>query len=242
MTSTKDFDGRLGDWLEDGAQTIPDWLVEQALDQAHATPQVRAGIRWPWHMRPVRSLRLAVVLALVLATLLAIAIGVGSNRLPEEPARLLVPGAGDCMLDGSPSAFAVLDPMAIPDSDVLVDLPDVQQLASHAQAMPGVVGLGDGVPGLSYGYEIEGDDAYVSTASRGIVIAEVTGARSHGSLTGAELGATPESFIAGLRDLAGFAVLDVRPVRFADLPADRRRRLVGITVDVAAHRPTDGRW
>jgi hypothetical protein len=105
--------------------------------------------------------------------------------------------------------------MVIPDSDVRVDVPDLQQLALGAQALPGVLGLGDGVPGLSYGYESDGDAVYVSSAARGIVVAEVTMARSHGSLSGDRLGETPESFVAGLRDIAGFSVLDPEPVRFA---------------------------
>ena len=49
MTS---FDRHLGDWLEDGPQTIPDWLVERSIEQAHATPQLSAGIRLPWTARP----------------------------------------------------------------------------------------------------------------------------------------------------------------------------------------------
>lgn len=219
MTETKDFDRRLGDWLEEGAQTIPDWLVEQALDQAHATRQVGAGIRWPWPTRPVSRLRLAVVLVLVLATLLAIAVGIGSNRRQVSPTRLLVTEAGGCWDDGTPTAVAIEGPMTIPDSNVLVDLPDLHQLTSIGQAMPGVVGLGDGVPGLSYGYEADGNTVYLLTAARGIVVAEVTEARSHGSLTGVRLGATPGSFVTGLRDIAGFTVSDPTSVGFAGLPA-----------------------
>ena len=219
MTATNDFDRRIGDWLEDGVQTIPDWLVEQALDQAHATPQVRAGVRWPWGAHPVGRLRLAVVVALVLATLLAIAVGVGSNRRAELPSRVLVPNASICWSDGAPLTLAVKDPLAIPDADVRVHLPDIQQLTSSAQAMPGVLGFGNGVPGLSYGYERDGDADYVLSAARGIVVAEVTLGQSHGSLAGVRLGETPESFVAGLRDLAGFTVLDLNPARFADRPA-----------------------
>jgi hypothetical protein len=218
MTTTNEIDRRLGDWLEEGAQTVPDWLVERALDQAHATPQLRAGIRWPWVAHPVGRLRVAVVIALILATLLAIAVGVGTNRGPEPPTRLLVTDAGGCWLAEAPPAIAIQDPMAIPDSDVRVHLPDVLQLTSGAQALPGVFGLGDGVPGLSYGYESDGDAVYVSSAARGIVVAEVTMARSHGSLSGDRLGESPESFVAGLRDIAGFSVLDPEPVRFADRP------------------------
>jgi len=219
MTATNDFDRRIGDWLEDGVQTIPDWLVEQALDQAHATPQVRAGVRWPWGAHPVGRLRLAVVVALVLATLLAIAVGIGSNRRAVLPSLLPVTDAGGCWLDDAPPVIALQGPIAIPDSDVRVHLPDIQELTSSAQAMPGVLGFGDGVPGLSYGYERAGDAVYVSSAARGIVVAEVTMARSHGSLTGVRLGETPESFVAGLRDIAGFTVLDPNPARFADRPA-----------------------
>jgi hypothetical protein len=219
VTATNDFDRRLGDWLEEGAQTVPEWLVERAVDQAHATPQLRAGIRWPWGAHPVGRLRVAVVIALILATLLAIAIGVGTDRRPEGPSRLLVTDAGGCWLGETPPAIAIQDSMAIPDSDVQVDLPDVQQLASGAQALPGVFGVGDGVPGLSYGYEFDGDAVYVSSAARGIVVAEVTMARSHGSLSGDRLGETPESFVAGLGDIAGFSVLDPEPVRFADRAA-----------------------
>jgi hypothetical protein len=217
MTATHDFDRRIGEWLEEGAQTIPDWLVEQALDQAHATPQMSPGIRWPWATRPVGRLRLAVVVALVLATLLAIAVGVGSNRAPDGPSRLLLTWVAGCFLgERPPPDIDIQDPMTIPDSDVLVRLPDLRQLASGAQAAPGVFGLGDGVRGLSYGYESDGDAVYVSSAARGIVVAEVTMARSHGSLTGARLGDTPEQFVAGLRDIAGFTVLDPEPVRFAE--------------------------
>jgi hypothetical protein len=219
MTAMNEFDRRLGDWLEDGAQTVPDWLVERALDQAHATRQLRGGIRWPWRAYPVGGLRLAVVIALVLATLLAIAAGVGSMRGPERPSRLLVTGAGGCWLGQTLTAIDIQDPMTIPDSDVLVRLPDLGQMASGAQAAPGVFGLGDGVRGLSYGYESDGDAVYVSSAARGIVVAEVTMARSHGSLAGVRLGETPERFVAGLRDIAGFTVVDPEPVRFAELRA-----------------------
>jgi hypothetical protein len=219
MTATHDFDRRIGEWLEEGAETIPDWLVEQALDQAHATRQMSPGIRWPWATRPVGRLRLALVIALALATLLAIAVGVGSIRTPDGPSRVLLTGAGGCWLGETPTAIDIQDPMAIPDSDVLVRLPDLRQMASGAQAAPGVFGLGDGVRGLSYGYESDGDAVYVSSAARGIVVAEVTMARSHGSLTGVRLGETPETFVAGLRDFAGFTVLDPEPVRFAGLRA-----------------------
>ena len=219
MSTTKDFERRLGDWLEDGVQTVPDWLVEQALDRAHATRQLRTGIRWPWASRPVSRLRLGLILALVIATLLAIAVGVGSDRRPILPSRVLVPDARSCWSDGAPAALAIQDPIAIPDTDVRVHLPDIQRLTSSAQAMPGVVGLGDGVPGLSYGYERDSDNTYVSSAARGIVVAEVTLGQSHGSLAGVRLGETPESFVAGLRDIAGYTVLDPRSVRFADRPA-----------------------
>jgi hypothetical protein len=218
MTSVNDFDRRLGEWLEDGAQTVPDWLVEQALDQAHATPQLGAGIQWPWVPHSVGRLRLGVT-ALVLATLVAITVGVGSNRSPQLPSRLVVPDARACWSDGRPLTLAIQDPMAIPDADVRVHLREVQQVISSAQAMPGVLGLGDGVPGLSYGYEEDGDAVFVSSAARGIVVAEVTSAQSHGSLAGVRLGETPESFVAGLRDIAGYTVLDPTRVRFADYPA-----------------------
>lgn len=217
MSATHDFDRRIAEWLEEGAQTIPEWLVEQALDQAHATPQMSPGIRWPWATRPVGGLRrVVVVVALVLATLLAIAVGVGSNRAPDGPSRLLLTWVGGCFLGATLSDIEIQDPMTIPDSDVLVRLPDLRKMASGAQAAPGVFGLGDGVRGLSYGYESEGDAVYVSSAARGIVVAEVTMARSHGSLTGARLGETPEGFVAGLRDIAGFTVVDPEPVRFAE--------------------------
>jgi hypothetical protein len=220
MTATHDFDRRIGDWLEEGAQTVPEWLVEQALDQAHATPQMRPGMRLPWETRPVGGLRRAVVvIALVLATLLAIVVGVGSNRAPDGPSRLLLTRVGGCFLGATLSDIDIQDPMTIPDSDVLVRLPDFRQMASGAQAAPGVFGLGDGVRGLSYGYESHGDAVYVSSAARGVVVAEVTMARSHGSLTGARLGETPEGFVAGLRDVAGFTVVDPEPVRFAELRA-----------------------
>ena len=219
MSATNEFDRHVGDWLEEGAQTIPDWLVERALERAHATPQLRTGIRWPWGAHPVGRLRLAVVIALVLATLLAIAVGVGTNRRPEGPSRVLVTNALGCWPGDTPRAIAVQDPIAIPDSDVRVHLPDVQQLTSGAQAGPGAIGLGDGVPGLSYGYESDGDALYVSSAARGIIVAEVTLATSHGSLAGVRLGETPESFVAGLRDIAGYTVLD--PNRF-DSPISRR--------------------
>jgi hypothetical protein len=219
MTATNGFDRHLGDWLEEGAQTVPDWLVERALEQAHESPQLRPGVRWPWEAHPVRGLRLAVVIGLVLATLLAIAVGVGTNRRPDGPSHLLVTNGAGCWLGDTPPAMAIQDPMAIPDSDVRVHLPGVQQLTSGAQARPGVFGLGDGVPGLSYGYESDGDAVYVSSGARGIIVAEVTLATSHGSLTGVRLGGTPDSFIAGLRDTAGFTVRDPEPVRFADRPA-----------------------
>ena len=48
MNPERGYDQRLSDWLEDGVQSVPDWLVEAALEQAHATPQQRRGIRLPW--------------------------------------------------------------------------------------------------------------------------------------------------------------------------------------------------
>lgn len=52
MTALRDFDRRLADWLEDGPQTVPDWLVNQAVQQAHATAQLDAEFRWPWQQGP----------------------------------------------------------------------------------------------------------------------------------------------------------------------------------------------
>lgn len=51
VNGTHNFDQRLNDWLEEGAQSVPDWLVEAALEQAHATPQVKPGFRVPWVRR-----------------------------------------------------------------------------------------------------------------------------------------------------------------------------------------------
>lgn len=88
MTSMTDFERRLGAWLEDGPETIPDWLVEQSIAEAHTLDQLRGGIRWPWLGRPLVSGlgrpatvaagavgALAVVSAFVLGVLFAPAIG-----------------------------------------------------------------------------------------------------------------------------------------------------------------------
>jgi hypothetical protein len=48
MNPQRSYDQRLDDWLEEGAQSVPDWLVEAALEQAHATPQLGRGFRLPW--------------------------------------------------------------------------------------------------------------------------------------------------------------------------------------------------
>lgn len=49
---TTEFDRRVGDWLEEGPQSVPDWLVDAALAEAHTTAQLSAGIhlplRLPW--------------------------------------------------------------------------------------------------------------------------------------------------------------------------------------------------
>jgi hypothetical protein len=243
MTATHDFDRRIGEWLQEGAQTIPEWLVEQALDQAHATPQLRPGIRLPWTTRPVSGVRRAVVLALILATLLAIAVGVGSSRRAEEPTRVPAPGFGCWSQERSP-ALPIRDPLAVPDSDIRVHVAATPEMLSTAQGRSGVIGLGDGVPGLSYGYEVVGSAVYLSTTARGIVIADVTRATSHAPATGGLLvGRDPASFVAGLRYVVGLAVSEPEVIQFADRPAvsasvsagaasgwkhiDRKNRLTG---------------
>ena len=219
MTATNDLDRRIGDWLEEGAQAIPDWLVEQALDQAHATPQLDPGIRWPWAALPVSGLRRTLVIALILATLLAIAVGVGSNRRADEPTRVPASGFGCWSQERSP-ALPLRDPLAVPDSDVRVHLAATPEMLSTAQGRSGVIGLGDGVPGLSYGYEVVGSAIYLSTSARGIVIADVTRATSHAPATGGiVVGRDPASFVAGLRDVVGLAVSEPGVAQFADRPA-----------------------
>ena len=90
MKAMTDFDRRLGDWLEDGPQTVPDWLVEQALVQAHATTQVRAGVRLPWLRRrsiPVgRMVSVASGAVAGLAVVTAFILGLlAGPRVGDEP-------------------------------------------------------------------------------------------------------------------------------------------------------------
>jgi len=75
MRTINDFDRRIDDWLEEGAQTIPDWLLDTALQQAHATSQLGAGLRLPWigGRRPLSLGRLASVAAGALGALAVVA-------------------------------------------------------------------------------------------------------------------------------------------------------------------------
>jgi hypothetical protein len=73
MTEMTDFDRRLGDWLEEGPQSVPGWLVEQALEQAHGTPQLRAGLRLPWMGRN-RTLAVSPSVSLAAGALGALAV------------------------------------------------------------------------------------------------------------------------------------------------------------------------
>src|SRR5215218_7281591 len=70
----REFDRRLGDWLEDGAQTAPDWVVEDAIQVAHATPQLGAGVRLPWFGRGLSAPSLGQLVPLAAGALGALAV------------------------------------------------------------------------------------------------------------------------------------------------------------------------
>lgn len=223
MNAMTEFDRRLGDWLEDGPQTVPDWLVEEALGQVRATSQIGPGIRLQWTIRPSNRLRLALVVAVVVAALLAIAVGVGSLVQPDVPTRQLIPGGAPGCSPTAPVALSGSGPITIPGTQVTVHMPAVQGLMSSGQAsVDGMIGFADGAPGLSYGLEPDPSGVSVSSRARGIVVAEVTQAISHAPATGGiRVGTDPATFVAGLRDTIGLAVLDPIPVSVDGHPAIR---------------------
>ena len=90
MNAMSDFDRRLGDWLEDGPQTVPDWLVDEALEQAHAAAQLRPRIRvaWPgrWSVPVGRSASVAAGAVTGLAVVAAFVLGVLTGpRVGDQP-------------------------------------------------------------------------------------------------------------------------------------------------------------
>lgn len=210
MNAMTDFDRRLGDWLEDGPQTVPDWLIEEALGQARATSQLSRRIQVPWTIPPSNRLRLATAIAVVLVALLAIAVGVGSLVPPDAPSRQLIPGGVPACSPSAPVALFGRDPMTIPGTKITVHMPAVQGVMSSGQAaVDGMIGFADGAPGLSYGLEPDPSGVTVSSRARGIVVADVTQAISHAPATGGiRVGTDPATFVAGLRDTIGLAVLD----------------------------------
>ena len=69
-----EFDRRLGDWLEDGAQTVPDWVVDDSIQRAHGTPQLGAGLRLPWLGRGLSAPSLGRLIPLAAGALGALAV------------------------------------------------------------------------------------------------------------------------------------------------------------------------
>lgn len=226
MSTGTDFDRRLARWLEDGVHSVPDWLVGRALDEAHATPQLGRGIRSPWVLPRVGGLKVAIVLGIMATALLAIASGAGSKPpgelAGEVPTMLPLESVTPCWGDeDAPVPLVVEDQIAIPETDLRVHLTPAPLSLLSAQSAARVIGFGDGVPGLGYGFVSSAEGDFVSSSARGIVIAVVTQAQSHGSLDGRPLGDTPEAFVVGLRDVAGFMVIGQAPANLAGRPAVR---------------------
>lgn len=143
MTSMSDFDRRLGAWLEDGPQTIPDWLVEQSIEDAHATEQLRAGVRWPrLRQLPEDGVgRLATVaagavgaLAVISAFVIGAMFGPGIGDQPSP-----TPGHTDARPSGSP---ATVVPKALIGVQAVDVLPGVN---GEFLALIGLTSTGDSV-------------------------------------------------------------------------------------------------
>jgi hypothetical protein len=164
-------------------------------------------------------LLLVVVVAFVAASLLAVGGAVGSSPRASDPPRLVIADSLPCWSDEPLPELQLQESMAIPDSNIRIRLPSVQRSMTNVQGAPGALGLGEAVNGLSYGRLAADQTKYVSTNARGILIAEVTEARSHGSLKGKRLGSDAATIVAGLRTVAGFSVLDPARDRLAGLPA-----------------------
>ena len=137
MTAMTEFDRRLGSWLEDGPQTIPDWLVEQALEEAHATAQLSAGLRPPW-LRRRRGLAagrlvpatagalgtLAVLSAFILGLTFAVFVGVERPSPTPGPSQSSSPGPPSTVAPRPVGGLEAVDvlPGETPDYYVLVGL------------------------------------------------------------------------------------------------------------------------
>jgi hypothetical protein len=79
MSTDRDVTGIVRSWLEDGATTLPDRVLDNVLDQLPATPQRRS---W-WPARRFQEMTNALKLAIAAAAVVVVAI-VGVNLLPRN--------------------------------------------------------------------------------------------------------------------------------------------------------------
>jgi hypothetical protein len=89
-------------------------------------------------------------------------------------------------------------------------IPDGVQLTQAVRE--GVVGFGDGLPGLSYGLE-------TGVPGRGVVVAEVTGATFHATNAGQAGRVTDAESFLHAADRVGYGVGEISSTEFAGLPA-----------------------
>jgi len=135
MNEMTDFDRRLGDWLEDGPQTIPDWLLDRSIEQAHATPQLGAGFRFPWIGRlrvidPGRLVPLATGAVGALAVVAAFVLGllsaprVGDDKPTPSPTQSSSPGPSASVVPRAVGGLQAIDvlPGETPDFYALIGL------------------------------------------------------------------------------------------------------------------------
>jgi hypothetical protein len=111
MTRVRSYEERIGNWLEEGAQTIPDWVVDDALNRAHATSQLGAGLRLPWIGRRMPGSALTRVVPLAVGALGALAVVVAFVL-----GLVSAPRIGTDLPSASPPAGHTLAPPSSPAS------------------------------------------------------------------------------------------------------------------------------
>jgi hypothetical protein len=108
------YDRRIGDWLEEGPQGPPDWLVDGALEQAGALPQLRGGPRLPrlrWPGGRIDSVQALISVAAGALAALAVVAAFGLGLLSGQVAGIPSPSP-TLPPSPSPSASALATPFA----------------------------------------------------------------------------------------------------------------------------------